>query len=830
MKKLLLALAMAFTAFAFYVVPAFDINDLIEKLDTWNEVFPEEKIYIHTDKPFYSFGDTLWYKVYMVNGQSLMPDTLSSIVYLDLIDANNEVVAQRNHLIYFGGSAGEIPLPVDEWQAGQYQLRAYTRFMANQEMAYQYQKEFMVLDQALVESESEEAQTVDDLYDRLDVQFLPESGYMVEGLKSVIGIKAIDQKTGMGLDVSGEIKNRQGDVVAEFKTFYRGLGQFSFTPKKGDRYRAFVQFKDQIRQVDLPEIESRGHILSVRNRAKEILVSTSTNISSGLEGSSVVCQMNGQIVAHSDYSGNANPHTFALEKSQFNTGVMQLTLFNSEMRPLAERLIFVEGAESSVESDLRLNQDQFTPREKVTMDIKIVDSDYEKNPQTNLSVAVTDMSIIPRLPGLENIKTNLLLTSELRGKIESPGYYFVDDDPKRKRLLDILMMTQGWRRFEWKDVLTRRKPRRKHPMERGFTLDGRIVNKKKADDSKITYVTLNTLNYPYYTEEIKAKKSGSFRFSDLPFIDTAKYVVQASMVSKKKMSSEGATENQKRRVSLKPFEHEMIQRDTNYISPLQNVDDMIAFVTETERKNEIHEQYGMVIELDEVVVTRNKVEEEEDPYDRDSQTYDEPDNRLIIDSIIGAESYNSVFQLIRTRVPGIEVYGTYPNETAVIRGLSTILGSNEAMYLIDGIPVDAQALTSLQMFQISHIDVIRGARAAILGGGQSGNGAILVYTKTAEGPATNDELDGMEYVMHPGIYPAKTFYSPRYDDTDLVKIGVDLRTTLYWEPFVVTDSLGNATIEFYTCDKSADYNVDVQGVTFTGDPIVLNTTIKVREQ
>ena len=169
-------------------------------------------------------------------------------------------------------------------------------------------------------------------------------------------------------------------------------------------------------------------------------------------------------------------------------------------------------------------------------------------------------------------------------------------------------------------------------------------------------------------------------------------------------------------------------------------------------------------------------------------------------------------------MPGVDINGEFPNYQVIIRGYSTILGDNSAMLMLDGFEVDASVLSAVDFTRIAFIDKLTGAQASMFGGRGSA-GVIAVYTKTGLEPTSTREYPGIMNYTHPGYYKARTFYKPDYASKKPEHIKPDYRTTLHWEPNIITDDSGKTSISFYTSDQKGKYSIIVEGITMDGIPV-----------
>ncbi len=334
--------------------------------------------------------------------------------------------------------------------------------------------------------------------------------------------------------------------------------------------------------------------------------------------------------------------------------------------------------------------------------------------------------------------------------------------------MDYLMMTQGWRRFVWNDVLNENRIQIQYPIQKGLSIHGRITKElfdRPLKDLPVTLTILSEFNDVFMT---RTDNRGRYSF-DLPdYEDT----IQVEITARRKNGRK------------------------NLVIYINDND-----LPETEQ---IYSSYSR----DMIVKGTNKFkpapEEEIDTMKAVSKgIYHSPDYVLKVTDDM--RTYNSVLDMIQGRIPGVQVNGN----TVLIRGPSTFIGSNEPLYLIDNIPVDVSAVQSMNPMDVERIEVLKGPSAAIYGS-RGANGVIAIFTIRG-----SFIIKGILKFDMLGFHKPREFYSPRYGTQfdDLVE---DNRSTLYWDPNIRTDSAGFARISFYCSDISTNFHIVVEGISTEG--------------
>ncbi|WKN40778.1 TonB-dependent receptor plug domain-containing protein [Tunicatimonas pelagia] len=800
-----------------------------EQLTTYVNTFRQEKIYIHFDKPYYSAGESIWFKTYLVDAALHSPQSLSGLAYVELIDPSGNIISHRNLEVSESGAAGDFFLS-DTLPVGSYTVRAYTNWMRNFDEAYFFQKSIPVgsIDStALAETVRQEEQVEQESFvfqqdqPPIDLQFFPEGGQLVNELTSIVAFKATGPD-GRGLAVQGRIVDQHQQPVTTFKSQQFGMGRFILKPSASCTYQAEIEIAGVPLTFPLPEAQEYGYIMrsSPRHFSENIKIAIESHGNEGVKDGVLIGHQRG--IPFISIIVEANKPYFIAEipKSTFPNGICHLTFFDKIGAPQCERLIFVNYPTNLPKLSIKSSQPRYATRQKATLRLSLADENQQPLPAF-ASLTVTNPNQVSYSDGEETIVSNLLLTSDLRGTIEQPQHYFTNRTQESYQALNNLMLTQGWRRFVWNDVLRDTLAPAEYMVERGFQIKGQMVRYYSRDQPVSGPITMMTVDSSFFVAEGKTNESGQFTFVDNQFQDTTELVIQARRVK-------GRKEKLKKDVFIKlelptkpPVEQARSPDQSAWLSMMGN------YLEQQQKINQIDEAYNFdekVIILDEVEIEGRK-DDFNDPFRDANRLYSEPDNRIILDSIPGGASALSIFDLLR-RVPGVQVFGAFPNETAVIRGITSFRGSNEAFYLLDGIPTDAELINTINVNDVYYIDVLKGPAAAIFGSRGAG-GAIAVYTRRGAGVPVVTERLGITNITHPGYYQAREFYTPRYNTKKSEHVKPDFRSTLHWEPTLVFDEEGTAQVEFYTSDEKAEFDVRVEGITTSGKPFAQQHSLVV---
>ena len=826
---ILLSLLMLFSAWRYL---PYDPLGILDKFDTHMSQYPQEKVYLHLDKLVSTPGETVWFKVYLVDAVYHETARISDIVMVELIDSEGKMIDQKTVEIKYNGGAAEFELS-DSLPSGAYTIRAYTKYMQNFDPDLFFRQTIEVWD-AYDDQTSGPASTSTDKSPV--VQFFPEGGDIVAGIPSVIALRSSDQE-GNPLDIKGKVLDSQGNLAALAGTVKFGMGKFLLQARPDEKYHLEVEHAGQTVKFDLPEIRAAGHSLRVRDQSdKDITLTMMSNIQDGLEGAFVIGQMRGNRICVIEGKPGVQSISAKVPTENLSSGVIQFTLFSKEGLAESERLVFVKNSHQKVDIDMPLPSAPLGARSPVNMDITV--NGLGENPtmaELSMSVVESEIAIVDTLGS--NIYSYLLAESELNGKIPNPGYYFVDDDPRRAQLLDLVMMTNGWRRYSWEQILAEEQPQLVHQPVRGATIRGKTTRLNNPDQPVKADLYLSAMggSEGFFMEHITTGDNGEFVFLDFPFFDSTGLVLQANVYN----DSKGTSRKRKKRDTTGPQGNRSVaihlEQDTfatvtgldqpRTLSKSSVSDDYLA---DRRQSNKVDSAFAGLwnIDLEEILVKGHRTRAEEQDYNEKTY-FGEPTNRVVVDSLGTSFTANmSVFDLLR-RIPGIQIVGNPPGEAAVIRGARTFSGATYAQVYLDAFPVDNEMANTLQISDVEAVDVYKGGDAAIFGI-RGGGGVIVIHTRVG-GPVRQENSDlGSYQFTHPGFHKAKSFYSPDYASPHESHQKPDLRSTLYWTPWLALDENGKQTFTFFTGDKKTDYQIMIQGITHDGRPFFKSGNIKVR--
>lgn len=396
------------------------------------------KLYLHTDKPSYNAGETVWYKAYLM--QNGLPDMQSNNIYVQLRNKAGKLLLQQKHPVKGAAATGAFTLP-DTLTAEVYQLNAFVPAQFNSDPLFLYSKPLPVINGIPVVPPEGKS---------LALQFFPEGGHLTEDINSTVALYATNEN-GMPLPISGEIRTDDTVKVASFTTRSDGRGRVLFKPRPGKKYTAVVDFNGQRNYYPLPEVQLSGLSLQVEPESggKVFTIARTRKDRDAYATVRLMAQMNNRVVYDEAISFDKYFQVKGhLITDSMPSGILQFTLFNATGIPVCERLCFVNNREYLSPAHISVDQPQLDPGGDNTLTVTIA-----SNTQHSLSASITDISDETIAEG-GNILSSFLLTSDIRTLVPNAGWYFMPGEDSVKMLaLDNLLLSQNWKRFNWQKIL-----------------------------------------------------------------------------------------------------------------------------------------------------------------------------------------------------------------------------------------------------------------------------------------------------------------------------------------------------------------------------------------
>lgn len=840
--------------FSFSEQATLSTEDIISRFFTTQQTVQQSKLYLHLDKPYYSAGDSIWFKGYLVNSTTHTASLPDNFIYVELLNRKDSIVFRgkiRKEEDVFTGNIAIDPL----FPAGEYTLRAYTNWMRNGENDFFYYKNIRIANpidagiQSSVEythTETGESEAVVSFSDaektaysdkqikytlythkgeklkgktvRTDengyiripfkteeslkqlylvtefaedyleysrtfyvpdfspdfsMTFFPEGGNLLLDTRQQIAFKC-QQSNGYGAEVTGVVQNQLGDTIVAFATEQDGMGCISFYAQKGDQYYATARTEDgKEKRFDLPQANESGFSLAT--------VQTSGKLHYQIKATpSMVWPDSMYLVVHTrGFLQFVVPVSEAAAEGAINLldlpeGISHFVLSDKQGEAISERLVFIYP-ENVLSWQVKTDKPTYDRREKVSMSIQL--NTLDGTPLNgDFSIAVTDnKSVIPDTLA-DNILSNLLLTSDLKGYIENPGYYFAQKNKKTVRGLDLIMMTHGWRRFDVKDF-KQQDVKPSYFVEKGQFLCGRITNffgKGAKNASIVAAAPKHEL-----VKTIETTEKGEFVLDGIDYCDSTVFIIQARTKGGLAMVDIEVEEE-----SIPETVNKNLFTDTLF----RFNDDYLLFSSE----KYYNEGGTRIYNLKEVVVRAKHSKESKEEAERVWADYSMTPTMLEQSVVRNGQD------LLRNALPDVDMSTVSP------------------LVVLDGMRCwdDNVILSTIYPEDMLTFDVYRDQSCCPYGSpGKTGPAVVI----TLKPEAMDRKKRGIILYQTLGYSQPSEFYHPVYDTPENKANELpDIRTTVYWNPKLSIGDSGVATVEFYTTDSPTSYNIEIEGITTEG--------------
>nr|WP_319270995.1 TonB-dependent receptor plug domain-containing protein [uncultured Draconibacterium sp.] len=757
----------------------------------------QQKLYLNTDRELYFSTDTLWFSAKLLDAKTHQPESEDCNLYLEIIDEKGKLVDKKLFAIINGKSFGSVTFTENLFNEGRYLIRAYTDYLKPLGEELYFAKGIYISTIKNASSPKQKRLKSKKLF----VDFYPEGGFLLKDQMNQMSFMAYDEN-GRPIEIRGSLLNEKGEKVVDFNTGYKGRGRFYFVPKT-ENYKIEIQGYYDV-EYDIPSVQNDGAKLMLHainsNGARLTVLSNYPGDSYYIaifhrgDGKHFIKLNRAQI-----------ERTITIEPQYLYSGVNRLLLLDNNYIPQSERLVFVDKGEE-VDLHLELNQEQFQTRSEVELDITSAFAN-ESDEFASVSVAVVSENALAARGVQQNIRSYLLLDSELKGYMPSSADYFVDDDEiSAKEKMDLLMLTNGWRNYLWNSPVD---TLRTEDTQFGVRVQGNVKRLGFNIPFRNTEVFLNVLNdaAPVWFST-QTDSLGNFDFKNVQFADTATVMVQGLNYKSKTRT----------RIDLTSVGFEPSSITKNYLRPLEYISGTSVSAMRLRYLNELRlqefRQDTSSIALDEIKIVGKRKQITVEP----TGVYCTPDHSLKVTT--EDRAYSTITNFLVGRFPGVHV---------VNGKISIRQGLKQPLYLIDGIPVDSTTFRMLTMYQIDKIEVIKGPSAAIYGS-RGANGVLSVLTrKGADDIPVSDYIPGTIIQNIMGFSKYREFYSPVYTADNIDSEKPDYRTTLYWNPNIVIEN-ETQKLRFFTCDNLSNYKIIVEGITNTGKTCIGQTDFVVNER
>ena len=786
----------------------------MNQAQTFANNFPREKAYLHFDNTSYYVGDTIWFKAYVTLAEKQTFSLISRPLYVELVDQTGHIADKQIIKLTQGEGNGQFILP-HSMLSGYYEVRAYTRWMLAFNEPQYFSRTFPIyqlsnsdkLERSITtyELSSSMENRPSETEEKLNVRFFPEGGQLVEGVTSQVAFKA-ESKNGGNIELSGTIYTKEGTEITSFETLHDGMGHFEYTPSDQPAI-AKVSFQGKKYEFTLPQALPNGYVLSTVSNAGALLVRVSCNAATPQDTLAVFISHQGRPSIHQLISCRADaPQEFILPTRKLPAGVLQVSLINRAGNTLCERFVF-----SNPRAPLQISteglKEVYAPYAPIRCELQVKNAKGEPV-SGELSVSIRDGVRSDYLEYDNNIFTDLLLTSDLKGYIHQPGYYFASPSPRKQTELDVLLMVHGWRKYDMSQAISTAPFTPLQLPETQLVLNGQVkstILKNKLKDIALSVIVKK--DDQFITGGTVTDENGRFTIPVEDFEGTTEAVIQTRKVGKERNKDAsilidrnfspaprayGYKELHPEWKDLAYWQQKAESFDSLYMDSIRKVEGLYV-LDEVEIKSKRRQGSNMATKISEksidayydvrrsvdvlrdngkIVTTIPELMEKLSPqfyWDRtnDKHTYRQKPICYIMDNHILSETET---QMMLTEVDGL---------ASIIISKGTggidddIIQNTKMSEVTDSTGVDISKLDRYSVFYLIPLprrDVLNKSQSAVLGTRQT---VIQGYTRPLE------------------------YYSPAYPTKELYMDKVDKRRTLYWNPSVQADENGKAVIECY---------------------------------
>lgn len=815
----------------------------MNQAQTFADNYPREKAYLHFDNTSYYVGDTIWFKAYVTLAEKQVFSSISRPLYVELVDQAGHVTDKQIIKLSQGEGSGQFVLP-QSMLSGYYEVRAYTRWM----LAFsdpQYFSRTLPIYQLSHSDQLERSISTYELSpsmekrpeetrEKLSLRFFPEGGQLVEGVTSQVAFKAESKNEG-NLQLSGTLYTKEGQEITSFETLHDGMGAFEYAPSALPAI-AKVNFQGKKYEFTLPKALPNGYVLKVDNNAGAISVTVSCNAATPQDTLAVFISHQGRPHAYQLIHCQANePQQFTVLSRKLPAGVLQISLLNRAGNTLCDRFVF-----ASPRAPLQISpkglKEIYAPYAPIRCELQLNNAIGEPMPG-KLSVSIRDAVRSDYMEYDNNIFTDLLLTSDLKGYIHQPGYYFTESSLRKQKELDILLMVHGWRKYDMTQQIGISPFTPLQLPESQLVLYGQVkstILKNKLKDIALSVMVKRDAEI--ITGQTVTDENGHFSIPLEDFEGSMEAVIQTRKVGKERNKDAsilidrhfspatrayGYKELHPEWGNIAHWQQEAEKFDSLYMDSIRRVDGLYL-LDEVEIKSKRRRQStNMATKINEQSI---------DAYYDIRQAVDQlRDNGKVLTTIPEVmEKLNPLFYWDRSNDNC-----TYRQKPICYIMDNKILSSTEVNMMlteIDGLAsiiiskgtggIDDEIIQNSKMSDSNDIDVTELDKYSIFYLIPLPRHDVLNKHETAA-------LGTRQTVMQ-GYTPALEYYSPAYIDKELYMDKADKRRTLYWNPTVQTDENGKAVIECYNNQYSTP--LIIQAETMSNDGKIGSVTYSTAGQ
>ncbi|MDQ8006079.1 MAG: hypothetical protein REI64_14855 [Pedobacter sp.] len=742
-----------------------------------------DKVYVHLNKPNYLTSETIWFKIYNFNTSNGLLSNISKIAYVELLTEKLEPKLQVMVSLENGMGDGYLGLP-SSLGTGQYFFRVYTNLMKNGGADIFYEQKLNIFNINNLTTHKNKSK------EQYKVSFFPEGGALLDNTSANVAFK-ITNSGGKGVAVTGAIIDNKNDTVSLVKTTTSGIGKFVLNPKSSEKYKLICTSKEkEIIIKELPSTEKNGYSIMLKDNLTQwdFTISTNTNINTVYS----IVHDGRKVVFASENNLTQGKTRLILDKEKLNEGLHILTIFDSKGSPVAERIFY-----KPITKRLNLNlfaNNLYAPRKKV--EIAITPEQIGLKSESLKSYASMSVYRLNALPETEEIDivTYMYLTSELKETIENPSVYLSES---KIGDLDDLLLTQGWRRFNWK---TSKEGILKFlPEYNGNLISGNLTSSKGSSEKGLP-VYLTSTRKPDIFYHTATDSSGNFLFNPGKLTGSHEIIIQSDF-----------TKDSTSKISL----YSSFYQNMNKEQMVSNLP-LLEFNSSELFKDPYFAQ--------QVETFYNLKSFKETPYTADTAMfYNKADKSYILAEYT---KFNTLEDVLREYVSEVTVLKRQQEFNLKIIGGKEFLSENP-LVLYDGVPYfDLKKIMSKSTDDIYKLELIT---EKYYYNGQTYHGIIHFLSKKAN--VSNFELNPNAIIIDfEGLQLQRNFVETRYDsDSELNSSLPNFKSAVYWNPSIMLEGGKTKSLSFYTPDLEGTYIGVIQGVSADGTPGFNTFKIEVKK-
>lgn len=806
-----------------------------EPLDAYNAAYLPEKVFVHTDKDIYAGGETIYAAVYLVNGISNQPASLSKTVYLELVGPADTVVTRLKLFAADGHTAASMLLPA-AISPGDYQLAAYTNYQRNSYAGALFRKPVRIVG-GLKESGGQGNAGLPEMTDTstrsateipaVFLRFFPESGDCITGHPCRVAFTS-SLEDGRPVSFTGILRAADGRNLGEVTTNDRGMGSFTYLPN-GSTVSVMVEATGRSFPLP-PAVISGAHIrVDVTPDTVDITMHNNNPLN-GLRGHTFVLQLRGAGLLEQPFTTAQPQFKMRLPVTLLPAGVIIATLLDASGNPVAERLFFIPPSQTDIQVTTDRTGYDLRSAAGLTLRVPQVELADSLN-GARLSVSILPESVTGDATG-NDIRTWLLLNSDIDHPIQqAPELLFGEgSDAGKSRRIDDFLLTRAWRRFRWEALPGLANFQPAHLLERGLYIRGRMTKFDSPDKPRPGKVFLTRMENAF-SDQTLTDPEGYFTLGPYMTTDTFPVLLQGRYKPgrKNRLNPEiSLDDNQATKLQVLPYsgvDWASLPSATELYPTRQ---DPLEYAEVSRKMLTVARNFdSLVIDLQTVDVSAQRIDKVEAAReDRTRQFYAAPTRRVVVAEDAFAQTTPFLLDVL-SKLNGVRRFTNPEGEVFFnIRNATSVAGGPiPAGIYLDGQLTSIGRLAAIQMRQVEFIDVLTQQRAVRLGPDAEG-GAIMIY-RYADGRGRSKEPGVLESTLE-GYHTVREFatFDPTLPDN---RNRPDLRTTLHWEPLLRSGADGTSRTSFTTSDQTGKFYIFVQGLRNDGTPLYGEGSFEVRD-